>query len=335
MSTTSPRGRPGFTLIELLVVIAIIAILIALLVPAVQKVREAASVTRCRNNLKQIGLAFQAHHDVHKAFPSGGINWNVNNRTMVGDLPAIYDTQAWGWGFQILPYIDQVQIWAQPAGQTYDDMVAASVIQVYFCPSVGNPRIYPYAQGSPAGGTPLRAMSDYAGNGGSWGTLNAAAAGSNTLDGPIVGASSVSGVKRTIQQITDGSSNTLLIGEKFLTARSLGGASSCNDDQGYVNGWDNDMIVWSQGASGQAAPPNVTAITLVKPATPGLSYPPRRFDIQSTGGTCGGFFGSIHQQGMMSVWCDGTVRFIPFDLSQATFFSMCAIADGTTFNMPD
>src|ERR1019366_2805859 len=119
------RGRQGFTLIELLVVIAIIAILIALLVPAVQKVRNAAAVTQCRNNLKQIGLAFHGHHDALKAFPSGGKDWNVNNRTMNGDTPANWETQDWGWGFQILPYIDQTPLWSRPAGQANDDTVAA------------------------------------------------------------------------------------------------------------------------------------------------------------------------------------------------------------------
>src|SRR2546423_5970182 len=75
--------RAGFTLIELLVVIAIIAILIALLVPAVQKVREASNVASCRNQLKQIGLAFHDHHDTFKVYPSGGGGWWKDNRTAI------------------------------------------------------------------------------------------------------------------------------------------------------------------------------------------------------------------------------------------------------------
>src|SRR5271168_1552167 len=90
------RRRSGFTLIELLVVIAIIAILIALLVPAVQKVREAAARTQCTNNLKQIGLACLSYHDANKRLPQGYI---VN--------PADQPSPGWSWSVLILPYIDQ------------------------------------------------------------------------------------------------------------------------------------------------------------------------------------------------------------------------------------
>src|SRR6202790_333326 len=100
----------AFALIELLVVIAIIAILIALLVPAVQKVREASARTQCVNNLKQMGLAFHNHQDVFRFFPSGGLGPGAQ-RTMARNIPADYTKQAWGWCYQILPYIEQDNLW--------------------------------------------------------------------------------------------------------------------------------------------------------------------------------------------------------------------------------
>src|SRR6516162_10254822 len=119
------RRRPGFTLVELLVVIAIIATLIALLVPAVQKVREAAAVAQCKNQLKQMGLAFQSHHDAFKVFPSGGTAWPANDkRTMVQNVPADYNSQAWGWLYQILPYIEQASLWGLPSGLDNDIVIA-------------------------------------------------------------------------------------------------------------------------------------------------------------------------------------------------------------------
>jgi prepilin-type N-terminal cleavage/methylation domain-containing protein len=132
------RGeRSGFTLIELLVVIAIIAILIALLVPAIQKVREAANVAQCKNNLKQIGLAFQNHHDNFKAFPSGG-TVRGDPRTVVHMSAADYGSQAWGWAYQILPFIEQNALWAQAS----DALIAETPVLTYVCPSFRGPKIW-------------------------------------------------------------------------------------------------------------------------------------------------------------------------------------------------
>ncbi len=97
--------RPGFTLIELLVVIAIIAILIALLLPAVQQAREAARRTQCKNNLKQLGLALHNYHDVYQMFPFGG---SVGGDIVALDNTG---NNGFGWRVFILPYIDQAPLY--------------------------------------------------------------------------------------------------------------------------------------------------------------------------------------------------------------------------------
>jgi len=311
-------SRRGFTLIELLVVIAIIAILIGLLVPAVQQVREAANVTKCKNNLKQMGVAFHNHHDVHKCFPSGGTFWSDTTRVMTNGSPANWRSQSWGWAYQILPYIEQGVLWSS----TPDDKVAGTPVIMYFCPSARGPTTFPYSQ---AGGTGIRAMIDYAGNGGTWGGWGGLDSGSNSLDGSIVpskdrGTTVNGGSGRRVRfaNITDGTSNVIMVGEKFLDGPAISGTGpACNDDQGYVDGWDNDAICFAYGQNGSGGP-------VVTPTR----------SSANTGGTCGLTFGSVHRQCMM-VFCDGSVHGIGFSISPTAWVRLCSATDGQPTDLTD
>src|SRR5579884_4058058 len=136
-----PR-RSAFTLIELLVVIAIIGTLLGLLLPAVQKIREAANRMKCSNNLKQLGLAFHHHHDALGYFPTGGWDWS-STPTYVNGLPAIGRPQHAGWGFQVLPYVEGDNVWHGGPGPTDTDRVRVAVgtpSAVFFCPSRRGPQ---------------------------------------------------------------------------------------------------------------------------------------------------------------------------------------------------
>src|SRR5262245_42385172 len=143
-----PLGRPrrGFTLIELLVVIAIIGVLIALLLPAVQKVREAANQTQCRNNLKQMGLALQHYHDNLGFFPSAYLYTPSDSGPQKGPF-ALDTAPGWGWASLLLPYLDQ-----DPLSKLIDpavgmhaprfDGVRTTVLKVFACPSDTHKGIY-------------------------------------------------------------------------------------------------------------------------------------------------------------------------------------------------
>jgi prepilin-type N-terminal cleavage/methylation domain-containing protein/prepilin-type processing-associated H-X9-DG protein len=218
--------RPAFTLIELLVVIAIIAILTGLLLPAVQKVREAASRTKCQNNLKQLALGFHTHHSVLEFFPAGGADWWSTPRYISGQPAVGYDQDA-GWGFQILPYVEAENVWR--GGQATNDVDRARVAvgtpnKLFFCPTRRLPQTVVFSDPSYLDGGPtVTALCDYAAS-------NYEETGVVCYRTPV-----------RLAEVTDGTASTLLLGEKRMNLTRLGQLQK-DDDTGYASGFDADVV---------------------------------------------------------------------------------------------
>jgi prepilin-type N-terminal cleavage/methylation domain-containing protein len=174
--------RRGFGMIELLVVIAIIAFLIALLVPAVQKVREAATRTQSTNNVKQIGLAFHNFHDVFKQMPFNGSDAAANN-VKYSKAAKAQDSKSGSWAFQILPFIEQ--------DNTFRNVDRKAAIPTYLCTGRNRPKL----ETSNGGG----AWTDFFYN--------------NYLNDPMNAEKPDAADKKiTFVNITDGTSNTIMVG---------------------------------------------------------------------------------------------------------------------------
>jgi prepilin-type N-terminal cleavage/methylation domain-containing protein len=301
----SPQWSPrrGFTLIELLVVIAIIAVLIGLLLPAVQKVREAANRVKCGNNLRQLGLAAHQYHDVHHHLPPGA-----------GYTP-LATSGVWGHHFfHLLPYLEQGNLYERARGSAPlttgpitiywpgNNKVYSQSVRTYLCPS--DPSV------GPDGVVTV--------NGISWGASSYAGNSQVCAGGP----GNPQG-KTCLLAITDGTSNTILYAEKYALCTS----TSLALDGGNL---------WAYCATAvfDLPPPMEPPYKLYHPSFGGGPYTSglgSRFQVQPTPfqGNCDPRRASTpHSGGMMVCLADGTVRTLAPSMSGATWWAAVTPSGG-------
>jgi len=302
---------PGFTLVELLVVITIIGILIALLLPAVQAAREAARRAQCGNNLKQLGLAAHQHHVTAGHFPTAGWGW-----AWMGDPDRGFGQgQPGSWAYNLLPYIEQQALHDMGQGQTDAQKLvtfadtAQEAVAAFYCPTrrraqPTRKRAYTlgdYGLGSSsqmcynANNATQLARSDYAANAGDvligWGSgpsPSNGAAGTGFADMTAATGVFYQRSITDVAQIVDGTSNTYLIGEKYLNADHYTTGEDYSDDQSCWMSDDWDIHRWTR----TDCPPT--------PDRTGATYQYR--------------FGSAHPSSWQVVFCDGSVRSLSYTL---------------------
>jgi prepilin-type N-terminal cleavage/methylation domain-containing protein/prepilin-type processing-associated H-X9-DG protein len=298
-----PAQRPGFTLIELLVVIAIIAILIGLLVPAVQKVREAAARSQCQNNLKQLGLAAHNFNDTMKFLPPQYVG--DNNTTVPSP-----DGFATCWVL-LLPYIEQAnqyKLWNLQLPYSQQSSAAVLVqIPTYHCPS--RPRQVPSTGDPQAGG-----IGDYGCCVGANGTNGAIIPPTFTMNGAQNQVLTWRGVV-DMTTVYDGTSNTLMFGEKHIRPNSLRGK---NEDRTIFASGNENNYRRMAGYQGNAWPvPN--------PPPANLRYlMPRDEQAYSLANSS---FGGPHDGVCQFVMCDGSVRPISLSVNHITLTYLAARQD--------
>lgn len=348
--------RSGFTLIELLVVIAIIGVLIGLLLPAVQKVREAANRLKCQNNLKQIGVALHNYHDSNQCLPTGG----ATDQPPFGTVPPSgggYGGSS--WLVYLLPYVEQDAVFRKwqfygpntsTAGSGYyntnnENLCSQLMMPTYRCPSstlplwstskgtanISNPMVPTYAgisgavNGAIPGFTETRLSTMK--SGGSWG--------GTVSSGGVLFANGVV----SIRDIIDGTSNTMAVGEQSDTLQTLDGtiipwsASNWNGwplgpcftyvPNGQTNQADNrsySMITIRYALNQKTGWPNGTATSGGNCPTTGVCF----------GGGANTPLNSTDSGGVNILLCDGAVRFLANSTSLATLAMLATRDDGQT-----
>jgi prepilin-type N-terminal cleavage/methylation domain-containing protein/prepilin-type processing-associated H-X9-DG protein len=377
------RRAKAFTLVELLVVIAIIGVLVALLLPAIQAAREAARRTQCKNNLKNLGLALINHHDALRMFPTGGATWgSIINIFQENGKPFGPKKQGLGWGYQILPYLEQGAMRDIVTQEVLRDVT----VPIFSCPSRGGG-----TRRAIGGDGQSTVLTDYAGtlpcvrirtgdpfttqeivdilpygqmvehfyqgysdsefpdppaNSGSWSnfpgppnpTHGSLPTSNAVYDGVIVRSPwrfknwsiqrkvgvgvPVPNVPDPVEiaQIPDGTSNTMMVGEKYVRS-DIHNTGSPSDDQGITEGWD----------------PDVMRCTCVPPLNDSQVNP--EFTNNIGDDPFGGpayevvVMGSSHPGGFNVVFADGAVHTVNYDIDVLTFNALGTRSGSETVDM--
>ena len=350
-STGGARRQGGFTLVELLVVIAIIGILVALLLPAVQAAREAARRTQCQNQVKQLALGFLNHANTHGYYPSSGWGWRWQpdpDRGYGIDQPG-------GWAYNILPYVEEGPLRDLGTGVTdpaekerLTIILAGTPIPLFNCPSRRGAIAYPLNDhnGSLANnanscvkGSCVLARSDYRANSGNaYAIHDGGPASVDAYDthgwvfslpssrdpSNISFLTGITGQRSEVRpaQVTDGTSKTAMVGEKYLDPNKYFDGTSGADDQNILVGYDQDV----NGLTHNRRTDAISIVDWDRTGRPNSLLP-----RQDRPGLGGGFvFGSAHPGAFNMAFCDGSVRTIAYDVDATPYALLGGRADGDT-----
>jgi prepilin-type N-terminal cleavage/methylation domain-containing protein/prepilin-type processing-associated H-X9-DG protein len=295
--------RRGFTLIELLVVIAIIAILIGMLLPAVQKVREAAARTQCQNNLKQVGVAMHAHHAAYGVFPPG--------YTSAAPAPNADGTgPGWGWAAHLLPFMEQEPLYRQvnlklDIAHASNAAVRTTSLKGYLCPS-DTPKSPTFTAVADGGGAICEvAFANYVGLGGVY----------EVTDNPDVNTGVLLRNSRyRVADITDGTSGTLMVVER----QSL--RSPRTTWVGAVTGSVNPPVTPGYDDEG----PATLCLTNIGEPDEGRTPNNPLEHVEDAG--------SRHTGGINALFCDGSVRFVRNAINPVAWSALGTRAGGEVVN---